>query len=173
MKTDVLVTHEKVIPDLLAPFSFPLQSVNILSGTHGKTAVPVLHNAPEKRPGGPVKAKTTKNDGMAPKTKPCYAMIYPEFYAGPHAVSVETAYGFNRDMPMDPFHFSSHNAVHRYEDPHYMTHHAAHHSMPKAHHHSMKHEMPHKMPKKHSMKKMPMTHHHKMKKHHEMEMSYM
>ncbi|NBW79197.1 MAG: hypothetical protein EBR27_09320 [Betaproteobacteria bacterium] len=96
-KYKMAMQSEKVIPDLLSPFTYPLQTVSILTGTHARNPVPVIKNM-EGHKMGHVAVPTHKNDVPAPKTKTKMGQIYPRFYAGPHgeySVS-EVGYGFNR-----------------------------------------------------------------------------
>jgi hypothetical protein len=95
----VSTQSEARIPGYMTPFSYPLQSINILSGTKDSVHVPTMKNM-ESLHYANKPAPTHKNDVAAPKTHPCYGEIYPSFYAGPHAISMSAAaasgYGFGR-----------------------------------------------------------------------------
>lgn len=119
------------IPHYLTPYSYPLQSINILSGTKESLNVPTMKNmesAPVHNTAVPVHSNTMDK----PKTPACYGYIYPKFYAGPHTgTGMESAdYGFRRDMPklkealtFLPNQREHHDVHHRHEKVKHATHH--------------------------------------------------
>ena len=96
----VSTQSEARIPGYMTPFSYPLQSINILSGTHGAPKVPTMKNMESMHYINKA-APTEKNDVPAPKTHPCFGYLYPSFYAGPQAQSMSavaaSGQGFARE----------------------------------------------------------------------------
>jgi hypothetical protein len=120
MPVQVWKSHE--IPDLLTPWSFPLQNIAIIAGTKKHKIDTLLADTrPDVMPFPAVRAKVHKNTGMAPKTKAHFGMIYPAFYAGPESIKHEHDYGFAREHKKSPFDFSHKDPVHHYTDMSYIT----------------------------------------------------
>ena len=104
----VSTQSEVRIPGYMTPFSYPLQSINILSGTRGALNVPTMKNM-ESLPYHNKAAPTHKNDVAAPKTHPSFGYLYPSHYAGPQAQSMSavaaSGQGFARlREPVNPTH---------------------------------------------------------------------
>jgi hypothetical protein len=91
---------EAIVPHYLTPFSYPLQTISILSGTKESVDVPLMKNMAEKRSVNKP-PPIHKNEMARSRTQECFGELYPSFYAGPHAVSMSAAvasgYGFGRE----------------------------------------------------------------------------